>query len=89
SAQENSGIELLFQAIQERLRSNLVCENLLLPVTAGAIYAQFKAENCIKTEHFNEFGERIISIEINEVQWNKWVKQFPDLAEYIELAKWG
>ncbi|HDL1232503.1 TPA: GTPase HflX [Mannheimia haemolytica] len=89
SAQENSGIELLFQAIQERLRSNLVCENLLLPVTAGAIYAQFKTENCIKTEHFNEFGERMIYIEINEVQWNKWVKQFPDLAEYIELAKWG
>lgn len=64
-------------------------KNLLLPVTAGAIYAQFKTENCIKTEHFNEFGERMIYIEINEVQWNKWVKQFPDLAEYIELAKWG
>ncbi|QNS15797.1 ribosome rescue GTPase HflX [Mannheimia bovis] len=89
SAQENQGIELLFQAIQERLRSHLVRETLLLPVTAGAIYAQFKAENCIKTEHFNDFGERIISIEVNEVQWNKWLKQFPEISEYVELAKWA
>ncbi|QHB16708.1 ribosome rescue GTPase HflX [Mannheimia pernigra] len=88
SAQENSGIELLFQAIQERLRSNLVHETLLLPVTAGAIYAQLKAEDCIKAEHFNDFGERIISIQVNEIQWNKWLKQFPALLEYVELAKW-
>lgn len=88
SAQENLGIELLFQAIQERLRSNLVRETVLLPVTAGAIYAQFKAENCIKAEHFNDFGERIVQIEVNEVQWHKWLKQFPELTEYAELAKW-
>ncbi|QLB19785.1 ribosome rescue GTPase HflX [Mannheimia granulomatis] len=88
SAQENLGIELLFQAIQERLRSNLVRETVLLPVTAGAIYTQFKAENCIKAEHFNDFGDRILKIEVNEVQWNKWLKQFPELTEYAELAKW-
>ncbi|QIM67416.1 GTPase HflX [Mannheimia granulomatis] len=88
SAQENQGIELLFQAIQERLRQQLVNETLLLPVTAGAIYTQFKAENCIKAEHFNDFGERIVQIEVNEVQWNKWLKQFPELTEYAELAKW-
>lgn len=88
SAQENLGIDLLFQAIQERLRSDLVNETLLLPVTTGAIYTQFKAENCIKAEHFNEFGERIVQIEVNQVQWFKWLKQFPELIEYIELAKW-
>ncbi|AHG78831.1 HflX [Mannheimia varigena USDA-ARS-USMARC-1388] len=88
SAQENLGIELLFQAIQEWLRSNLVRETVLLPVTAGAVYAQFKAENCIKAEHFNDFGERIVQIEVNEVQWHKWLKQFPELTEYAELAKW-
>ncbi|WHP47775.1 GTPase HflX [Mannheimia bovis] len=88
SAQKNHGIELLFQAIQERLRSNLVRETLLLPVTAGAIYAQFKAENCIKAENFNDFGERIVQIEVNEVQWHKWLKHFPKLTEYAELAKW-
>lgn len=88
SAQENLGIDLLFQAIQERLRQNLVGETLLLPVTAGAVYTQFKEENCIKTEYFNEFGERIVQIEVNEVQWNKWLKQFPTLTEYVELAKW-
>lgn len=88
SAQENLGIALLFQAIQERLRSDLVNETLLLPVTTGAIYTQFKAENCIKAEHFNEFGERIVQIEVNQVQWFKWLKQFPELIEYIELAKW-
>lgn len=88
SAQENCGITLLFQAIQERLRSNLIYETLFLPVTSGAIYTLFKTENCIKTEYFNDFGERIVQIQVNEVLWNKWLKQFPNLSEYIELAQW-
>ena len=42
----------------------------------------------LRAEHFNEFGDRIIDIEINKVQWNKWTKQYPELIECVELAKW-
>ncbi|VEI47378.1 GTP-binding protein hflX [Actinobacillus equuli] len=27
-------------------------------------------------------------MEVDLVQWNKWLKQFPELAEYIEFASW-
>ena len=89
SAQSGEGIDLLFEAIRERLRNELVQETLLLPINSGNLYTLFKQQNGIKTEHFNEFGDRIINIEIDKVQWNKWAKQYPELIECIELAKWG
>jgi GTP-binding protein HflX len=88
SAQSGEGIDLLFEAIRERLRNELVQETLLLPPTIGNLYTLFKQQNGIKTEHFNEFGDRIIDIEIDKVQWNKWAKQYPELMECVELAQW-
>lgn len=88
SAQSGDGIDLLFEAIRERLRNELVQETLLLPPTIGNLYTLFKQQNGIKTEHFNEFGDRIIDIEIDKVQWNKWAKQYPELMECVELARW-
>lgn len=88
SAQSGEGIDLLFEAICERLRNELVQETLFLSPTAGNLYTLFKQKHGIKTEHFNEFGDRIIDIEINKVQWNKWAKQYPELIECVELANW-
>lgn len=89
SAQSGQGIDLLFQAMQARLKSELVREKLLLPPTSGQIYAEFYQRHCILNEHFNEFGDRLVEIEIDKVQWQKWLKQYPILMEFIELAKWG
>ncbi|CAM2834649.1 ribosome rescue GTPase HflX [Actinobacillus equuli] len=88
SAQANQGIDLLYEAIRECLRNELVCEKVLLPATAGQIYTQFRLQHCIKNEVFNQFGDRLIEVEVDLVQWNKWLKQFPELAEYIEFASW-
>ncbi|WP_455583654.1 ribosome rescue GTPase HflX [Haemophilus paraphrohaemolyticus] len=88
SAQSGDGIDLLLEAICERLRNELVQETLLLPPTIGNLYTLFKQQNGIKAEHFNEFGDRIIDIEIDKVQWNKWAKQYPELIECVELAQW-
>ena len=88
SAQSGEGIDLLFEAIRERLRNELVQETLFLSPTAGNLYTLFKQKHGIKTEHFNEFGDRIIDIEINKAQWNKWAKQYPELIECVELANW-
>lgn len=88
SAQNQEGISLLLDAIQQLLRPTLVKTKLLLPVTAGHIYPLLKAENCILQDHFNQFGDRLVAIEVNEVKWHQWLKQFPELAEYIEFAKW-
>lgn len=88
SAQNSVGIDLLFQAMQARLKSELVRENLLLPPTSGQIYAEFYQRHCILAEQFNEFGDRLIEIEIDKIQWNKWLKQYPELHEFIEFANW-
>lgn len=63
-------------------------EQLLLPPTSGQIYAEFCKQRCILQETFNEFGDRLVEIEVDKTQWNKWLKQFPALSEYLELAKW-
>lgn len=88
SAQAGQGIELLFQAMTEWLKNELVCEQLLLPITAGQLYTQFRTQNCIKSEAFNDFGDRLLNVEVDKIQWQKWLKKFPELAEYVELAHW-
>ncbi|WP_425432431.1 ribosome rescue GTPase HflX [Haemophilus paracuniculus] len=89
SAHTGEGVELLYQAIQERLRNKHTRETLLLPATAGQIYTQFRLQNCIKNEQFNEFGDCLIEIEIDKIQWQKWLKQFPELHDYREFAQWA
>ena len=89
SAQSGQGIDLLFQAMQARLKSELVREKLLLPPTSGQIYAEFYQRNCILNEYFNEFGDRLLEIEVDKVQWQKWLKQYPELLELVALAEWG
>lgn len=88
SAQRQLGIDLLFNAIQERLQKTLIQETLLLPPTAGQIYTQLRQRNCIKHESYNEFGDRLIEIEVDQIQWQKWLKQYPELTEFIALSQW-
>ncbi|QIM61945.1 GTPase HflX [Pasteurellaceae bacterium Orientalotternb1] len=89
SAQSPQGIDLLFIAMQARLKNELVSETVLLPITAGQLYTQFRQHNCIKSETFNDFGDRLLTVGVDKVQWHKWLKQFPELTEYIEFAKWA
>lgn len=89
SAQSGQGIELLLDAIRQRLKNDLVQQRLLLPTTAGAIYAEFYQQRCILASRFNEFGDRLIDIEVDKVQWQKWLKQYPELHDYLEWATWS
>lgn len=78
SAQQNQGIDLLFEAMRVRLKNELVCERVLLPTTSGQIYTKFYQQQCIKSERFTEFGDRLVEIEVDKIQWQKWLKQYPD-----------
>ncbi len=88
SAQQNQGIDLLFEAMRIRLKNELVRETVLLPATSGQIYTKFCNQHCIKAEGFNEFGDRLVEVEVDKVQWQKWLKQHPELIEFVEFAKW-
>ncbi|EQA01829.1 GTP-binding HflX domain protein [Glaesserella parasuis str. Nagasaki] len=71
-----------------RLKNELVCERVLLPTTSGQIYTKFYQQQCIKSERFTEFGDRLVEIEVDKIQWQKWLKQYPELTEFVEFAKW-
>lgn len=88
SAQQNQGIDLLFEAMRARLKNELVCERVLLPTTSGQIYTKFYQQQCIKSERFTEFGDRLVEIEVDKIQWQKWLKQYPELTEFVEFVKW-
>ncbi len=88
SAQANQGINLLFEAMRLLLKNESIIERVLLPPTAGHIYTQFRLQNCIEQESFNEFGDRLVMVKVNKIQWQKWLKQFSDLKDYIELVNW-
>ncbi|QIW15117.1 GTPase HflX [Pasteurellaceae bacterium RH1A] len=87
SAQTGQGLDLLLEAMRERLKNELVQESLLLPATSGALYAKFYKEGCIRAEHFNEFGDRLIEVEVDKVQWHKWLKQHPEIEEFVGFAQ--
>lgn len=88
SAETEQGIELLLQAVSAKLKNELIRQTLLLPATSGQIYAKFYQQHCILTERFTPFGDRLIEIEIDKVQWQKWLKQHPELHEFVEFAEW-
>lgn len=88
SAQQNQGIDLLFESMRVRLKNELVCERVLLPTTSDQIYTKFYQQQCIKSERFTEFGDRLVEIEVDKIQWQKWLKQYPELTEFVEFAKW-
>lgn len=89
SAQSGEGVPLLLEAIRERLRQELVQKTLLLPPLAGQLYSLFRHQNCIQNEQFTEFGDRFIYLEVDKIQWQKWLKQFPKLAQYVEDAQFA
>lgn len=88
SAETEQGIDLLLQAISTKLKNALTRQTLLLPATSGQIYAKFYQRQCILSEQFTPFGDRLIEIEVDTVQWQKWLKQHPELHEFIEFADW-
>lgn len=88
SAQNGQGVDLLLEAIRQRLKNEMVHEWLLLSPTSGQIYAEFCNARCILHESLNEFGERLVEIEADKIQWQKWLKRFPELAEAVEFADW-
>ncbi|PJG85168.1 ribosome rescue GTPase HflX [Conservatibacter flavescens] len=76
SAQSGEGIELLLQAIRERLKNNILQRQLRLSPTAGKLRHRLYQLNAIEQESITETGEFILHIRIAELEWKKLEKQF-------------
>ncbi|MDG2958968.1 ribosome rescue GTPase HflX [Exercitatus varius] len=82
SAQTNLGIDLLFDAIRQRLRNEILSLSVSLKPAQGKIRHAFYRLNCIRHETIGEQGEYLIEIEIDKIEWLKLLKRFPELEPF-------
>lgn len=80
SAYSGKGIDLLFDAIRQRLKNEILSLSLTLAAYAGKLRHYLYQLDCIRKEDINEQGEFLLEIQIDKVEWLKLVKQFPELA---------
>lgn len=81
SAQSGDGINLLVDAIRERLKNEILHFRLTLPSQEGKIRHHLYRLNCIRKEEISEQGDFLLEIQIDKIEWLKLIKQFPKLAE--------
>lgn len=81
SAQTNSGLTLLLEAIRERLKNEILHLNITLAAQDGKIRHQLYQLGCVRREQITETGECLLEIQIDKIEWQKLSKRFPKLAE--------
>jgi len=75
SAHAGVGIELLFEALAERLGKQIVTYNLCIPPSEGKLRGKLYELNCIESEQFDEQGNGILQVKLPSREWNRLVKQ--------------
>ena len=84
SAQAGVGLDLLHQALGERLGKHIVEYQLSIPPEAGKLRAILYELNCILAEEYNENGYCNVSIKLPAREWNRLVKQdFSEIEHFI------
>lgn len=85
SAQAGIGVDLLFEALAERLGKEVVSHNLRLPPNAGKLKGELYSLNCINSEEYDEQGNCLVNIKLASREWNRLVKHDKELIEsFIE-----
>ncbi|XHN81518.1 GTPase HflX [Lonepinella sp. MS14435] len=82
SAQSGIGIDLLLDAIRQRLKNTILSLNITLSSQQGKIRHAFYQLNCVRHEQINDIGEYQLQIEIDQIEWLKLVKKFADLKTF-------
>ena len=75
SALNGEGIELLFQALSERLAVALAEHELKLPPSAGRLRSILHEMKAIQQEAFDENGDCLLQIRLPLADWNRLLKQ--------------
>jgi GTP-binding protein HflX len=86
SAQAGIGIELLFQALAERLGKQVIRHLLKIPPTAGRVKGVLYELNCIANEEYDEQGNCLVNVKMPLREWNRLQKEDKVTIErFIEL----
>ncbi|SJL85195.1 ribosome rescue GTPase HflX [Vibrio palustris] len=85
SAMSGDGIDLLFEALTERLASEMVEHHLQIPPEyQGRIRSLFFQMNCIKQEEYDPEGNLLITVRMQKIDWSRLEKrEEADLADFI------
>ena len=76
SAMEGQGIDLLFAALTERLATQIVQYQLCIPpMNQGRVRSLFFQLNAIQAEEYDEQGNLLIDIRMQQVDWLRLVKR--------------
>ncbi|GAA5189837.1 ribosome rescue GTPase HflX [Ferrimonas gelatinilytica] len=84
SAQGDEGIELLFQALTERLGTTIVELTLALPPSEGRWLSRFYELNAISATEYDEQGRSCLQLRLQERDWQRLLKASEGrLADFI------
>lgn len=83
SAYLQQGLNLLTEAICQRLSKCLIQLQLCLPPQEGKTRYKFYQLNCIRNEIISEVGEFLLDINIEQSEWKKLLKKQPHLENYL------
>lgn len=82
SARTGDGVELLTQAISERLQSATVNKYLVLPPEQGQIHAKLHELGAVLLEQIDSQGKWLMNIRMPAATWHSLIKHY-QLNEYI------
>lgn len=86
SAQNGSGIPVLYQALSERLARDIAEYDILLPPEEGRIRSRFWELNAVEKEWNKDDGSVGLHIRMPAIEWRRLCKQEPALVNYIFVA---
>ncbi|WP_286263402.1 ribosome rescue GTPase HflX [Thalassotalea atypica] len=75
SAQANIGIDLLFDALAERMGRQVIQHSLKIPPSAGKFIGMLYQLNCIANEEYDEQGNCLVDVKMPVREWNRIIKQ--------------
>jgi len=85
SAMTGIGIDLIFQALSERLSGELIHETLCIdPLHIGRLRGLLYALNCVLNESYDEQGNLLLEIRIQKNDWHRLEKRENELlSKYV------
>ena len=84
SAQQGLGLDLILQALHERLGRQMVNVELKLPPSMGKLRGTLYSLNSVTEEQVDDNGQLNLSVRMSVVDWNKLQKQFDNqLQQFV------
>jgi GTP-binding protein HflX len=86
SAQKGIGIEFLFEALTQLLSGQIRTISLAIPPKHSSLRAAFYRLNCIENESYDEQGDCLLDIRINNIDLSRIRKQYDGIVDACILA---